>query len=122
MHSNPRVLAPAERAGARVHREYLIERFRVTFESGSTWFCPCAEFLATNGCSHTREAAGRRAAQARIADQLATGRSQFPANSARNRHPEQPDSLQISGARARPAAAHRPVVSAAAATDDQFPS
>jgi len=66
-----------ERGGPRVHREYLIERFRVVFESGTQWKCACAEFSALNSCGHTREAAGRRAAQAQIARRLSTGRSQL---------------------------------------------
>ena len=77
----------AERPDAHVRREYLIDRFRVVFETGSRWFCPCAEFTAMSECCHTREAAGRRAAQAQIADQVATGQSQFARQSRRTLRP-----------------------------------
>jgi hypothetical protein len=55
----------------------MVDRFRVVFESGGGWNCACADFLSSNACRHTREAAGRRAAQARIAALLAAPRS-FP--------------------------------------------
>jgi hypothetical protein len=67
-----------ERGGPRVHREYLIDRFRVVFESGTQWQCQCAEFKLSKTCGHTREAAGRQAAQVQIARRLSLGRSQFP--------------------------------------------
>jgi len=60
-----------------VHREYLIDRFRVVFEQGGGWHCACHDFIASNACRHTREAAGMRAAQARIRARLAAGRSQL---------------------------------------------
>ena len=66
-----------ERAGTIVRSEYLIDRFRVVFESGGGWHCTCAEFVSSNACAHSREAAGMRAAQAQIVDHVATGRSQF---------------------------------------------
>jgi hypothetical protein len=54
---------------------YLIERFRVVFESGGGWHCACHEFVAANACRHTREAAGMRDAQAQIAQAIASGKS-----------------------------------------------
>ncbi len=43
--------------------EYFIDRHRVIFDSGIGWHCVCAEFVKLNDCKHTRESAGRRAAQ-----------------------------------------------------------
>lgn len=63
--------------GAVARSQYLIDRFRVVFESGGGWHCVCADFVSSNTCGHTREAAGRRAAQTRIAERLAAGRSEF---------------------------------------------
>jgi hypothetical protein len=50
---------------------YLIDRFRVGYQFGGGWKCGCADFVASDACRHTREAAGRRAAQMRIAEHLA---------------------------------------------------
>jgi hypothetical protein len=50
-----------------VRSKYLIEHYQVIFESGGGWYCVCAEFTQTRECRHTREAAGRHAAQALIA-------------------------------------------------------
>jgi hypothetical protein len=60
-----------------VRNEYLIDRFRVLFQSGGGWHCVCADFVLSNACRHTREAAGMRSAQAEIVERLAVGRSQF---------------------------------------------
>lgn len=68
------------RGGSIVRSEYQIDRFRVVFESGGGWHCVCREFVAANACSHTREAAGIRAAQASIKDHVMAGRSRFPQN------------------------------------------
>lgn len=68
------------RGGSLVRSEYQIDRFRVVFESGGGWHCVCREFVASNACSHTREAAGMRTAQVNIKDRLVAGRSQFPQN------------------------------------------
>ena len=68
------------RRGSLVRSEYLIERFRVLFESGGGWHCGCADFASSSACEHFREAAGMRAAQAEIADHVATGRSQLARN------------------------------------------
>jgi hypothetical protein len=43
--------------------EYLIDRHRVIFDGGVGWHCVCAEFVKLGDCKHTRESAGRRAAQ-----------------------------------------------------------
>jgi len=68
------------RRGPIVRSEYLIERFRVIFESGGGWHCVCADFVYSGACEHSREAAGMRAAQTRIADHVADGRSQLARN------------------------------------------
>lgn len=58
------------------NREYLIDHhFRVSFENGSAWRCDCREFDAVGACRHTREAAGMRAAQARILEHVTSGTS-----------------------------------------------
>jgi hypothetical protein len=70
--------APADGSGRRgvVERgDYLIDRFRVRFEFGGGWKCACADFVASDACRHTREAAGRRAAQVAIADHIREGRT-----------------------------------------------
>jgi hypothetical protein len=53
-----------------MHKGYLIDRFQVVFESGGGWHCVCADFATSNACRHTREAAGRRAAQAQITERV----------------------------------------------------
>ena len=63
------------RGGTIQRSDYLIDRFRVVFESGGGWHCACADFAASNACRHTREAAGRRAAQAQIKSRVAAARS-----------------------------------------------
>lgn len=73
------------RGSAIVRSEYMIERFRVVFESGGGWQCVCREFVLSNACRHTREAAGMRAAQTQIKDQVVSGRSHF-ATTVRPRH------------------------------------
>jgi hypothetical protein len=73
--------------GGPITRElYMIDRFRVVFESGGGWICACADFLASNSCRHSREAAGRRAAQVRIASLVANPKSPLP-NSVGSRRP-----------------------------------
>jgi hypothetical protein len=57
--------------------EYLIDRFRVVFESGGGWHCVCTDYILTNACKHSREAAGRRAAQSRISTRVASRRSEL---------------------------------------------
>src|SRR5689334_11921776 len=63
------------RGGAVVRSLYLIDRFRVVFEWGGGWNCACADFVSSNACRHTREAAGRRTAQAQISERVAAARS-----------------------------------------------
>jgi hypothetical protein len=66
----------ADGTGARgeVERaDYLIDRFPVRYSYGGGWICGCADFIARDACKHTREAAGRRAAQIEIARHLRTG-------------------------------------------------
>ncbi len=55
------------------HADYLIDRFRVAYRFGGGWSCGCADFAASDACRHTREAAGRRAAQSRIAERIRRG-------------------------------------------------
>jgi hypothetical protein len=72
----PLLSTPPDAPGGRgaVERvEYLIDRFRVAYEFGGGWRCLCAEFVARDACKHTREAAGRRAAQMRIAEHVRSG-------------------------------------------------
>jgi hypothetical protein len=65
------------RGGNLEHRHYLIDRFRVSFQSGSSWHCLCREFAMANTCRHTREAAGMREAQARILEQAGARHSRL---------------------------------------------
>jgi hypothetical protein len=53
--------------------DYLIDRFRVSFEFGGGWSCGCVEFAKADACRHTREAAGRLAAQIRITEHIEKG-------------------------------------------------
>jgi hypothetical protein len=53
--------------------DYLIDRFRVGYQFGGGWKCGCADFMASDACRHTREAAGRRAAQMRIIEHINQG-------------------------------------------------
>lgn len=53
--------------------DYLIDRFRVRYAFGGGWTCSCADFVAHDACKHTREAAGRRAAQEQIVRHLRRG-------------------------------------------------
>ncbi len=55
------------------HSDYLIDRFRVGYQFGGGWKCGCADFTASDACRHTREAAGRRAAQIRIIEHINQG-------------------------------------------------
>jgi hypothetical protein len=61
------------RRGSVDRSEYLIDSFRVGYEFGGGWRCGCAEFASRDSCKHTREAAGRHAAQSRIAEHLKRG-------------------------------------------------
>jgi hypothetical protein len=64
--ASPQAANDMSTAKSIVRSEYLIDRYRVTFESGSSWNCVCAEFVQMHECRHTRESSGRRAAQALI--------------------------------------------------------
>jgi hypothetical protein len=61
------------RRGALERQDYLIDRFRVGYEFGGGWRCGCADFASSDACRHTREAAGRRAAQLRIIEHVRNG-------------------------------------------------
>jgi hypothetical protein len=58
------------RRGTMDRASYLIDRFHVTYAFGGGWTCGCREFASHDSCKHTREAAGRRAAQLRITQYL----------------------------------------------------
>jgi cytochrome b561 len=66
-------LAAAGRRGSIERANYLIDRFRVGYQFGGGWTCGCADFAALDACRHTREAAGRRAAQAQIQERITRG-------------------------------------------------
>jgi hypothetical protein len=74
------------RGGSIVRSSYLIEGFRVAFEYGGGWHCVCADFVSSHACRHTREAAGRRAAQAQIAERVKAARSQLTEPTTRAQH------------------------------------
>lgn len=65
----------AGRRGTMDRADYLIDRFRVRYAFGGGWTCSCTDFVAHDACKHTREAAGRHAAQARIAIHVKSGSS-----------------------------------------------
>jgi hypothetical protein len=58
------------RRGTTDRASYLIDRFQVIYAFGGGWTCGCREFASHDSCKHTREAAGRRAAQRRITQYL----------------------------------------------------
>jgi hypothetical protein len=58
------------RRGTTDRASYLIDRFQVIYAFGGGWTCGCREFASHDSCKHTREAAGRRAAQQRITQYL----------------------------------------------------
>jgi hypothetical protein len=60
----------AGRRGTTYRASYLIDRFHVIYAFGGGWTCGCREFASHDSCKHTREAAGRRAAQLRITQYL----------------------------------------------------
>jgi hypothetical protein len=53
----------------------MIDGFRVRHEFGGGSRCVCVEFAKRSSCKHTREVAGRLAAQGRIAEHLKRGNS-----------------------------------------------
>jgi hypothetical protein len=64
---------PTGRRGVINHGDYLIDRFRVGYRFGGGWLCGCADFAASDACRHTREAAGRLAAQVKITERIKLG-------------------------------------------------
>ena len=61
---------PVSPPPSNVRSEYLIDRHLVVFEPGKGCHCVCNEFDLTGECRHTRESAGRRAAQELIAKRV----------------------------------------------------
>ena len=66
-------VGPAGRRGAIERADYLIDRFRVGYQFGGGWTCRCADFAKSDACRHTREAAGRLAAQTQIIERIRKG-------------------------------------------------
>lgn len=69
-------LVPAPTPGGRGTLErasYLIDRFRVGYQFGGGWTCGCADFARSGACRHTREGAGRLAAQREIIERIRKG-------------------------------------------------
>jgi hypothetical protein len=60
--------------------EYMIDGFRVRHEFGGGSRCVCVEFATRGSCKHTREVAGRLAAQGRISEHLKRGNSSTYSN------------------------------------------
>jgi len=58
------------RRGTQDRTEFMIDGFRVGYDFGAGCRCSCAEFAKRQSCKHTREVAGRLAAQGRIAAHL----------------------------------------------------
>ena len=58
----------------------MIDGFRVGYEFGGGCRCVCVEFATRDSCKHTREVAGRLAAQSRIAEHLSRGASKAYSN------------------------------------------
>jgi len=63
------------RRGKPGRAEYMIDGFRVGYDFGGGCRCVCVEFATRDSCKHTREVAGRLAAQGRIAEHLGKGSS-----------------------------------------------
>jgi hypothetical protein len=68
----------AGRRGTTDRASYLIDRFQVIYAFGGGWTCGCREFASHDSCKHTREAAGRRAAQLRITQYLRQHSAEAP--------------------------------------------
>jgi hypothetical protein len=58
------------RRGAIERADYFIDRFRVDYRFGGGWTCGCTDFAVSDACRHTREAAGRLAAQRNIIERI----------------------------------------------------
>jgi hypothetical protein len=69
----PRMVRNSVTSIAGLRANYLIDRFRVGYQFGGGWTCGCADFAALDACRHTREAAGRLAAQAQIKERISKG-------------------------------------------------
>jgi hypothetical protein len=65
--------SPTGRRGAMERADYFIDRFRVGYQFGGGWMCGCADFATSEACRHTREAAGRLAAQIKITERIRDG-------------------------------------------------
>jgi hypothetical protein len=63
------------RRGIIERSEFMIDGFRVGYEASDGCRCACLEFATRASCKHTREVAGRLAAQSRIAEHLNEGAS-----------------------------------------------
>jgi hypothetical protein len=55
--------------------EFMIDGFRVGYDTGGGYRCACVEFAKRDSCKHSREMAGRLAAQGHIAEHLRRGDS-----------------------------------------------
>ena len=75
----------------------MIDGFRVGYEFGGGCRCACVEFATRDSCKHTREVAGRLAAQGRIAEHLSRGASKAYL---------QPSHAVVGGNRRIPVSAH----------------
>jgi hypothetical protein len=75
----------AGRRGAVERADYFIDRFRVSYQGGGGWICGCADFAASDACRHTREAAGRLAAQMSILERIGRGSLQVVESKSRGR-------------------------------------
>jgi hypothetical protein len=63
------------RRGSIRHADFMIDSFHVGYDFGGGYRCECVEFAKRDSCKHTREVAGRLAAQSRIAEHLSRGAS-----------------------------------------------
>lgn len=102
------MIAPKSNAGLRGTTDragYLIDRFRVSYEFGGGWTCGCREFASQNSCKHTREAAGRRAAQLSISQYLRQHSAE--ALSFSTREPASREPPKFSGGNANSSRVHR---------------
>jgi hypothetical protein len=63
----------AGRRGAIERADFFIDRFRVSYQGGGGWICGCTDFATSDACRHTREAAGRLAAQTSIPERIRKG-------------------------------------------------
>lgn len=64
---------PTGRRGSIERAAFLIDRFPVSYRFGGGWSCGCADFAQSDACRHTREGAGRHAAQIKILERISKG-------------------------------------------------